>query len=257
MNTQTLLRHYLKRIGLEETPKPDPQGLASLHHRHLLHVPFENLSIHTNEPIELADSSLLDKIVSRRRGGLCYELNGAFAWLLKHLGFKSHLVSAEVVRDDGSYTPQHDHMAIFVDDKVPFLADVGFGDSFRYPLKLIPNLVQEEPGRAYRLSKDSDKLLLQQAILGGPWVGVFRFSLEPRDYPDFLGMCSYHMSSPDSYFQKAPMASMATAKGRITANRHKFIRTGLDGSHDEQPIESDAHFDQILQKHFGITNWRT
>ena len=50
-------------------------------------MPFENLDIHRGVPIELAEPALLDKIVRRRRGGFCCELNGAFSALLSALGF--------------------------------------------------------------------------------------------------------------------------------------------------------------------------
>ena len=39
-------------------------------------MPFENLSIHLGEPIVLELAALVDKLVDRRRGGFCYELNG-------------------------------------------------------------------------------------------------------------------------------------------------------------------------------------
>ena len=46
-------------------------------------MPFENLSIHLAAPISLDEPDLIDKIVRRRRGGFCYELNGALALLLE------------------------------------------------------------------------------------------------------------------------------------------------------------------------------
>lgn len=243
---------YLKRIGLETVPAADADGLARVHYHHLLHVPFENLSIHTNEPIKLNDAHLLDKIIRRNRGGLCYELNGAFAWLLRHMGFRIHLVSAEVALHDDTYSPRHDHMAIFVDGDIPMLADVGFGDFFRYPLQLVPNFIQHEPGRAYKLLEKSNKFILQQKILDEPWINLFRFSLEPYGYADFQGMCSFHENSLESHFSKTPIASLATADGRITVSGQQFIRTGLNGSRTELAIEDKHQFDQLLKEHFGI-----
>ena len=74
---------YLERMRF---PAPDHHGLRpslsllrDLHEAHMLAVPFENLSIHYGQPIELRDDALYDKIVTRRRGGFCYELNGLFA----------------------------------------------------------------------------------------------------------------------------------------------------------------------------------
>lgn len=73
---------YLDRIGAEPSSALDENRLRQLHLRHLLSVPFENLSIHLGEPILLNQEALFDKIVRRRRGGFCYELNGGFAMLL-------------------------------------------------------------------------------------------------------------------------------------------------------------------------------
>jgi N-hydroxyarylamine O-acetyltransferase len=71
---------------------------------HLRAVPFENLSIHSREPIVLEDKALFDKIVRRRRGGFCYELNGLFAALLRALGFDVAMLSAQVADAKGGWT---------------------------------------------------------------------------------------------------------------------------------------------------------
>ena len=67
---------YLERLGVATPAVSDAAGLRTLHRAHQLTVPFENLSIHLAEPISLDEADLIDKIVRRRRGGFCYELNG-------------------------------------------------------------------------------------------------------------------------------------------------------------------------------------
>src|SRR6266851_5235816 len=79
------LAAYLDRITVMHPGILDAAALRVLHRAHQLAVPFENLSIHLSEPISLAAGDLIDKIVTRRRGGFCYELNGAFALLLEAL----------------------------------------------------------------------------------------------------------------------------------------------------------------------------
>src|SRR3569833_4073382 len=78
---------YLTRSGAKRPARPDAEALRERHLRHLLTVPFENLSIHLGEDIVLDSAALVAKVVERRRGGFCYELNGAFAALLSALGF--------------------------------------------------------------------------------------------------------------------------------------------------------------------------
>src|SRR5499426_2805796 len=96
---------YLRRIGIAGPISSNPRTLARLHRQHLYTVPFESLSIHLGQPIDLSEAALYDKIVRRRRGGFCYELNGLFAALLRELGFSVTLLSARVARADGGFTP--------------------------------------------------------------------------------------------------------------------------------------------------------
>jgi N-hydroxyarylamine O-acetyltransferase len=87
-------RAYLKRIGSGYAGPPDHMRLRLLQRAHLRTVPFENLSIHLGEPIVLDEDQLFEKIVVRRRGGFCYELNGLFAALW---GVSRNLDSSSVV----------------------------------------------------------------------------------------------------------------------------------------------------------------
>src|SRR5688500_2931419 len=89
---------YLNRIGYQGPLEPSAQTLRDLHVAHLRTVPFENLSIHSHEPIVLDDAALFEKVVQRRRGGFCYELNGLFTALLRSLGFEVEMLSAAVAR---------------------------------------------------------------------------------------------------------------------------------------------------------------
>src|SRR5215213_6707253 len=130
---------YLRRINYRGELAPTVATLRELHRAHLLAVPFENLDIHLGRAILLDQDALFDKIVTRRRGGFCYELNGLFALLLRELGFEVTLLSAGVARAGGGFGPEFDHLTLLV--KVPsaeamalylpsasWLADVGFGD---------------------------------------------------------------------------------------------------------------------------------
>jgi len=91
---------YLERIGRTAPLTADQAGLRDLHKAHQLAVPFENLSIHLPEPISLDEDHLIGKIIARRRGGFCYELNGAFALLLESLGAQVRRVGAKVYGED-------------------------------------------------------------------------------------------------------------------------------------------------------------
>src|SRR5437762_8680982 len=126
---------YLKRIGYSGPTTPTPDLLRNLHRAHLLAVPFENLDIALGRRIVCEEESFLRKIIDRRRGGFCYELNGAFAALLRALGFQVTLLSARVY-GGGRFGPLFDHLALRVDLDEPWLADIGFGRFARRPLRV-------------------------------------------------------------------------------------------------------------------------
>src|SRR5687768_9467525 len=103
---------YLHRINYQGSLAPTARTLRDLQVAHLQTVPFENLSIHSAEPIILNDEALFEKIVLRRRGGFCYELNGLFAALLRKLGFEVVMLSAGVADAQGIFGPDFDHMTL-------------------------------------------------------------------------------------------------------------------------------------------------
>ena len=145
---------YLHRICAPRPRILDAAALAFLHRAHLLAVPFENLSIHLSEPISLAEDGLTDKIVTRRRGGFCYELNGAFALLLEALGSEVTRVSGRVHGRDGLGAP-FDHLALVV--RTPgasgsWLADVGFGSHSTFPLRVDSRQEQQDPAGSFLLA---------------------------------------------------------------------------------------------------------
>ncbi len=112
-------------------------------------MPFENLDIVARTPISLDLEAIHEKVVTRRRGGFCYELNGLFAWLLEQLGYDVTRLSARTVEGiDGELGPEFDHLVLQVDLAEPWLADVGFGDTFRTPLPLAAERDHVDPARA-------------------------------------------------------------------------------------------------------------
>ena len=248
---------YLKRINYRGSLAPTAQTLRELQVAHLLTVPFENLSIHSAEPIILDDAALFEKIVVRRRGGFCYELNGLFAALLRELGFKVTMLSAGVASAPGTFGPDFDHMTLLVavdDDEHAdrWLADVGFGDSFREPLLLDSRQEQVQCGRAYRFLVDEPHLILMQRESGGEWKDQYRFTLRPYSYADYAEMCHYQQTSPDSHFTKARICTRATAEGRITLSEMRLITT-IDGTgKTERLLTNDAEYASVLKEHFGV-----
>jgi N-hydroxyarylamine O-acetyltransferase len=244
---------YLQRINYDGPRTPDVETLRRLHLAHLYAVPFENLSIHASEPIELNDESLFQKIVVNKRGGFCYEDNGLFAWLLRELGYDVTKLSARVVNGQGEYGPEFDHMTLMVKLDEPWLCDVGFGDSFREPLRLDERGPQAQGSNAYRLDAEEGEFTLHRSVNGGEWQPQYRFTLRPYEFADYDEMCRFHQTSPESHFTKAPVCSLATTEGRLTLTGMKLITTStVQQVRDERILASDDEYNEVLRDKFGI-----
>ena len=249
MDEKTLLA-YLRRIGAERPQVLDETALAGLHRAHLMTVPFENLSIGVGEVISLAESDLISKIVTRRRGGFCYELNGAFALLLQALGADVVRVAARVY-GDGRLGPPFDHLALVV--RLPagndtWLADVGFGSHTTYPLRYDSRQEQHDPGGQFVLADtaDGDVEVLRD---GQP---QYRLETRARALADFAPTCWWQQTSPESHFTKNSICSRLTADGRITVSGRTLITTS-GGRRTEQQLETDDAVRSAYHDHFGIT----
>jgi len=240
---------YLQRIDYQGSPAPTAETLRALHRAHLLAVPFENLDIHLGRPIILDEKRLFHKIVERRRGGFCYELNGLFAALLRELGFDVTLLSARVY-DNGDFGPEFDHLVLLVQLEERWLADVGFGDSFREPLRLDEPGDQIQDGCVYRIAHDgTDWTMLERGEEG--ICDGYKFTLQPRRLADFADMCHYQQTSPDSHFTQRRICSRATPEGRITLSDMKLI-VSARGERRERLLDSQEEYAAMLREHFGI-----
>jgi N-hydroxyarylamine O-acetyltransferase len=243
---------YLERIQYQGSLTPTAETLRQLQMAHLLTVPFENLSIHARQPIILEDAALFTKIVERRRGGFCYEVNGLFAALLRALGFNVAMLSAGVKRKDGTFGPPFDHMTLLVTLDERWLVDVGFGDSFLEPLRLDLRDAQVQGDRAYRIDTDGTQFTLMQ--LEHPeagWLPQYRFTDRVYTYSDYADMCQYHQTSAQSSFPRQRICSRATPEGRVTLSDMRLITT-RHGVREERLVESEAEYAALLHRHFGI-----
>ena len=239
---------YLERITYHGSREPILPTLQALHQVHLLAVPFENLDISLGRAIVLDEASLWTKIVEHHRGGFCYELNGLFAQLLRALGFQVDLLSAAVARETGGFGPEFDHLTLLVHLEQDWLADVGFGESFRQPLRLQAGQTQQQSGSSYRLEREGEFWIYQE--WDDAWKPAYRFHVQPHVLRDFAAMCHYHQTSPASHFTQQRVCTLATPSGRITLSDQRLITT-RDGERTERVL-TDQDYQTVLGSAFGI-----
>ena len=257
---------YLARIGYEGPLAPSAGVLAGLSLAHLRAVPFENLEIvPLGRAIRLEPEALFAKIVRRRRGGFCFELNGLFALLLEDLGFGVERLAFQFPREDGGYGPEFDHLCLRVTTAAAdeqgavgsrWLADVGAGrTSLANPVPLDPLGAESAPepgfGATYRVSDAGAHWHVWRREPGEDWTEAYRFRPVPRRLTDFAEMCRYHQTSPDSPFTQGNVCSRLTDDGRVTIRGDTLILT-RPGAKEESPLPDEAAVRAALCQHFGV-----
>ncbi|MBD0837623.1 MULTISPECIES: arylamine N-acetyltransferase family protein [unclassified Streptomyces] len=258
---------YLDRLGVAHPAWPTVDVLRELHVRHLQTVPFENLSIHLGEEIVLEEERLLEKVVGARRGGFCYELNGAFGALLAALGYEVALLAARVYDAEGRPGIPYDHLALRVRtvDGGEWLADVGFGAHSHYPLALEMRGEQVDPGGTFRIVEAGPDAA---GVRGGHRAAEagfsdldvvrdgrpqYRLEVRPRVLGDFVAGAWWHSTSPASHFTRSLVCSRVTEDGgRITLSGRTFKETAAGGGREERELGTDEEVLAVYRERFGV-----
>ncbi|MFC7264757.1 arylamine N-acetyltransferase family protein [Streptomyces lutosisoli] len=256
---------YLRRIGTQYPAWPTSDVLRELQLRHLKTVPFENLSIHLGEEIVLEEKRLLDKVVGARRGGFCYELNGAFGALLGALGFDVTLLAARVYGEEGRLGIPYDHLALRVRtvDGGDWLTDVGFGAHSLHPLAFGERGEQEDPGGTFQVVESGPDAAGVRGV-GGSREGVdldvvrdgkaqYRLEVRPRVLGDFVTGAWWHSTSPESHFARSLVCSRVTEDGgRITLSGRNFTVTTAERTKKVSALATDEEVLATYRERFGI-----
>jgi N-hydroxyarylamine O-acetyltransferase len=208
---------YLQRIGLDgqersARPEPTAQTLIELHRAHVLSIPFENIDVLLGAGVDLSVGAINDKLIRRRRGGVCHEHNLLFAAVLEQLGFRVRRVLTRV-RDDGVALLPRGHSALLVDvDGQRWLCDVGYGcDGIIEPVPLSRSTVHQgqwsfeiEPGEGMWRLRAADP---PRTVL---------YSVADVEYrrPDFDVAAYFLLTHPASPFSSSLVVQRATPDAR-------------------------------------------
>ncbi|WP_299089627.1 arylamine N-acetyltransferase [uncultured Metabacillus sp.] len=250
---KTEIHGYLNRIGYDGSVDPSSAVLESLQECHVHTVPYENFDILEKIPLSLEIQDLYDKIVIRRRGGYCFELNALFGWLLKELGYQVIDCFARFWRDEPNPPPMRRHHVLLVEaEGERYLCDVGVGGvAPRRPIKMIENLVQGQGSEFYKLKRDSTYGWILCEQRQGKWNWLYSISEEPQLAIDFITTSYWCENAPESIFTQAAMAAIRTNEGRNTIAGNEFRIFTEDDVRTFTP-NTKKEYAEALRDYFGI-----
>lgn len=251
------LTGYFDRIGYQGTARPDLDTLTAIVAAHNRSIPFENLDPLLGVPVaDLSAGALSDKLVSRRRGGYCYEHNGLMGYVLEQVGFGVDRFAGRVLwmKEPDAPLPAQTHNVLAV--RVPgidgrYLVDVGFGgQTLSSPIRLEAGPVQQTRHEPYRLLDLDDGYVLQ-AQIRGEWKPLYRFTSAPQPRID-LEVGSWYVSThPGGIFVVGLTAALITDEARFNLRgRNLAIHRG--GETERIRFDTAAQVLDALQGRLGI-----
>ena len=239
---------YLKRIGLaKEKPEPTVAWLDRLVHAQLLHIPFDAMDCWgRGDTPSLATADLFDKIISRRRGGYCFELNSLFYSFLRALGYEAYIVTIRLLRED--FVPPPAHCAVIcVIDGEKYFCDVGYGGP-------VPDGCVKYDGavhHGYRVVRDGDFHALELMKDDGGAQRVMLYH-DIAALPVDLIPLNFHVSQrPGSFFRALLNVNLRLPDGGVwIAGKNFFLHTSTERIERELRDVDDLR--DVLERYFGI-----
>ena len=249
---------YLERIGISEVREPTPEFLDELIYAHQRTIPFDDLDVHDKQVVpSLGIADLFEKIVMRRRGGYCFELNGLFGALLRELGFDVQPSMARVIFRPNPY-PLITHRANIVTiEGARYLADVGFGGPMPTFAPLIEDgVTRAQFGHTFTLH-ECDDYWWEVGYTGSKAEEqrVLRFCTMPVEEHDFIPLSFYQAGYPQSAFRLHRMVNIKTRTGAYDVRDMTYTEFA-NGGKVSRELKSDEELDRVLAEKFGIVGWR-
>ena len=243
------LTDYLKRIGLDSAPASDWEGLRQLHRAQFFTIPFENLDIQLGKTIKLDSRSLIEKLIHRRRGGYCFELNGLLLMALQTLGFNARPLLARVHLDDPPSGRTHQLNAVQLGSET-WLADAGFGAGGpRIPMLLKDGWTHKLDGYGIRIAKKHPYGWIMQSW-ESTWKDSYSFEDSWASAADIEVANFFTSHSPQSHFTTMRTVSKPITGGRISlANQ---VLTVIQGDSKRVLEVDESETFNVLAREFGL-----
>lgn len=252
MNSEKI-NGFLSRIGLAGVNTECTLELLSrIQEACVLNIPYENLSILRGESLPTDADALYDKIVTRGRGGYCFELNAFLHAMLAEMGFECKSCFARFLRGESEIPFRRHRIVIVTLDGEDYVLDIGVGQiAPRFPIKLEENTMQEQNGEVYRFKKDAELGWVLWDLHKGEWRRYISFTTEKQYEIDFHTTSFWCEKHPNSPFNKAEMIAIKTQSGRKTVNGNEYkIFEGDTCIHCEEM--SSERKKEILFEVFGL-----
>lgn len=252
MLSEDNIHNYLAHVSIQQAPEVSFDFLKDLQNGHLGAFPFSNLGVLLQENLSLGSQVLFERVVTKRRGGYCFEQNKVFSEILKYLGFQCEIVLGRVLLNRNIDVPRTHRITRVTMDNSRYLVDVGFGPLCpREPLLLDSDKPQDQGDAIYRIVQPGqDRYLLQKQETDG-WFTLYSF--DNGMYTEADCLCGHHYASthPEATFVNNLVISLKSYEDVRLLRNGEFHRVQARDTAITE-ISSKDHLGAILRQEYGF-----
>ncbi|CAG7654731.1 arylamine N-acetyltransferase [Paenibacillus allorhizosphaerae] len=251
---------FRQRIGF---PANDPlsfESLNSILEKTAKAIPFENLRIIEHRTSDICAEQLIDDMLIKEQGGLCYELNSLLQLFLIENGFDAVLtrgiVFNKTMREYAPFGRTHAAILLTHENKT-YVVDTGFGGNLPLtPVPLTGETVSSSNGQFRIRQEDSEHgdfvLEMKLKYKDTDWNTGYAFdSRKPiadlSECSEIQNIIAAHEQSP---FNKHPLLTKRTDAGNMTLTNRSFTQWN-HGIVTKESID-EARYEELLRQHFGM-----
>jgi N-hydroxyarylamine O-acetyltransferase len=249
--TDEQLGAYFARIRAGEATS-SLGALTEIQRAHRLAIPFENLDILLGRGISLEPQALFDKLVTRQRGGYCFEQNALLLGMLRALGFEARPLLARVWLNATDTPPRTHTLNLVHVEGEDYVADAGFGGSYVPPMPLVADeVVGTSDGARHRLMRAGEHGWMLQRDAGAGWARQYSFTTEKVWPADLEAANHWTATRPDTRFTTLRIASGTLPDGHM-ALTGRTLTVSRKGVVETREIAGAEEYRQVLGKSFGL-----
>ena len=247
------LQAYLDRIGYTAGPELSAENLHKLIRCHLETVPFENLDICYNpKRMSTKYEDMYHKVVVRKRGGICFELNSIFFWLMEQMGYEVYPLHVRLLMRPDMPAPITHRGNMAIVDGRKYFCDVGFGGPGPKGLICVDETeVQYVAGEPFKVEKDGYYVIISRQN-DGQWVPIIKFADIPAVHEDFEFLLFAFTVDPEAHFVKSRIVNLCRPDGDYLALTDMEFSKKENGQVTKRTLANEEEVWEVLRCEFGI-----
>jgi N-hydroxyarylamine O-acetyltransferase len=249
-----------KRIGISEKEAITFDRLDQILEKIAFTIPFENTNIVFGNSYKISKESLINKILVKNEGGLCYELNPIFYFFLLENGFSVKLIRGVVYNqqpDRWSPTGRTHTAILLTHNQQNYLIDTGFGVNL--PLRPVPlnGQITVSANGEFRIvpvvNEIGDYILeIKLRHKDTDWkIGYCFDTKNPvRDISELDEIQQIISTHQDSSFNKHPLITKLNNNGKLILTDSSF--TIYMNGKERKDIVDEKNFKKFAKEHFSL-----